>query len=234
MRSPGAIPPRETLPNQLLVEHAVVHAKHKEGASTLVSPLNHRLDADAGPKHRPPDCLLGLLPVRLPSLGGIDPIELYPNNLPGLAEKMHRIAVQHPVHGSQKRLAVGENRQEQKSSEQTVQESQNQSSWRQHQWIAGKSKSSLFETPGRGGAVLYTAAVVSRSSSQPVHRLYDLSLRTSLNDRVDLGLRKYGRPHNSTIDAEQPRFLSGLFRELTTAIIWEQSHPFPMFSMTPA
>lgn len=108
VRGPIAIPPGETVSDQLLIEYTVVQVEHEVRASALVSPFGHRFDAS--PKHRSSDCLPGLRPVRLAPLGRIEAVELHTNDLPGLAEEMDRIAVEDPMHRSPKRLASGRNR----------------------------------------------------------------------------------------------------------------------------
>jgi hypothetical protein len=122
------VPPGEAVPHEPLVQHPAVHAKFVVGTAVLILPVHHR--PDARPKHRPPDRLSGLGPVRLPALGRIDAVELHPNNLPGLAEEMHRIAVEHPMHRSRKRLAGGRDRSAEESSKQDDREA----------WLQGQKR----------------------------------------------------------------------------------------------
>lgn len=95
-----SVPPRKTVPHKPLIHHLVVQANLKVGPPVLVAPFRHRFDSP--PKNQSPDGLTGLRAVRLSAFGGINAVELHSNDLPGLAEKMHGIAVQYSMNRSDK------------------------------------------------------------------------------------------------------------------------------------
>jgi hypothetical protein len=108
VRGSSPVPPGKSPPHQLLVQHPVAHAEFVAGTPILIPPLGDRFHTR--PNDRPSDRLSGLRPVWLHAFGRIDAVEVHPNNLPSLAEQMHRVTVQHPMHRSYKRLTGGRNR----------------------------------------------------------------------------------------------------------------------------